>query len=253
MSTPQESDILRNKIIICTYPQKEQDDFFSVISSLSAKVLYMPMIEVSPIAFKLKNKVESYNWLVFTSKNAIPAFLKSQVISSTNKIATIGEGTAKELLQHGYHADFIGCGKSGDDFANELFNLIKPGENILLVLGTLAPNTLQNKLSANNSVERTDVYQTSIPKHIDTDCLQRIKNDQYDLLIVSSPSAINNLNIFIKKDVEKLRIISIGKTTTSAIRSLGIKPLATAEESSYKKLAEKTIEYLLQDHKTNKL
>ena len=253
MNTPQESDILQNKIIICTYPKREPDDFFKMISSLSAKVLYMPMIEITPISFKLKNKIESYNWLVFTSKNAIPVFLKDQVISSKNKIATIGESTAKELLQLGYQVDYIGSGKSGNDFANELFELIKPNESVLLVLGKLAPNTLLKKLSANNSVDRIDVYQTSKPKHIDRDCLQRIENDQYDLLIVSSPSAINNLSFFIKKDVKHLRIISIGKTTSSAIRKLGIEPLAMAEESSYKKLAEKTIDYLTQDHKTNKL
>ncbi len=235
---------LKGKTIISTYPKKIPDVLADSLESLGAKVLSLPMIQISPIPFSLEKNIEQYNWIVFTSKNAIPPFFKKIQLSNQNKIAVIGKGTADELSKHEYQASFIGSGKSGEDFAEELVQLVPEGESILLVLGQLAPNTIQQKLSSKNSVDRIDVYNTEMPDSIQSEHLQRIEKDDYDLIIVSSPSAIINLSSALKNGVKELRLISIGKTTSAAIRKLGIEPLAEAKESSYQGLADITIEYL---------
>ncbi|MGD9929397.1 MAG: uroporphyrinogen-III synthase [Mangrovibacterium sp.] len=243
-----DTDILQGKIIICTYPKRDTDDFFEIVSQLGAEVHYLPMIEVSPFLFQLPKEIGFYQWLVFTSKNGVSAFLQEQKPTASNKLAALGEMTAAELLKNSCVADFVGSGKSGADFAEELSGTIPPGESVLLVLGNLAPDTLQHKLSANHPVDRVDVYQTSVPESIDQNLLKRIEDDAYDLLIVSSPSAIKNLYATLQRNKSGLRLISIGKTTTAAMRELGLEPLATAHETSYKALAEITIDYF-RNHK----
>lgn len=236
---------LTGKIIIRTYPDNDKDELAEILGSEGACVLSMPMIAVEPLPFVLKKKLIDYNWLVFTSKNAVSPFFNRYTTFLNNRIAAIGPGTTAELNRLGRPANFTGKGKSAVQFAEELHRTILPGESILLVLGTLAPDTLETSLSATHPVERVNVYQTVMPKQVDQDLLNRVENDQYDLLIVSSPSAIRNLWTLLSGNKKNLRIISIGQTTTTAIRSLNIEPVATAREPGYKGLAEASVNYLM--------
>lgn len=242
------SNILKGKIIICTHPQKEEDDFIEIVSPTGAEVHFLPMIEITPLPFKMQRNISAYNWLIFTSKNGVSAFLKCQQPVADNKIAALGPMTAAELTSHGYCPDFVGSGKSGKDFAGELSSVIPAADSVLLALGNLAPDILQESLSPQCRVERVNVYETTLPKQINQHLLNQIEEDNYDLLIISSPSAIKNLHACLSKNRNHLRLISIGETTTAAIRKLGLQPLATARETSYRGLAEITIEYL-QQHK----
>lgn len=244
MDREENQDTLKGKTIICTYPKKNQDILSDTLKQLGAIVLSMPMINISSLPFSLKNDIRYYNWIVFTSKNAIPFFFDKVKPVAKNKIAVIGQSTANELVKYDLKADFIGSGKSGIDFAEEFSVISNTENNILLVQGSLAPGTLLAKLSLENSVERIDVYKTTKPTEIDDRLLKIIVEDLYDVIIISSPSAIINLHSVLKGNKTDLRLISIGKTTTEAIRELGIVPVAEASESSYKGLADITIEYL---------
>lgn len=232
------------KIVICTYPKPEPDEFTVQLEQVGAQVLFMPAIQTRPLACRLPQDLSDYNWLVFTSKNGIRFFAEQYNLHSVNKIAVLGEATARELEKFKLKADYIGSGKSGADFAEELKEVITPNESVLLVLGELAPDTIRQSLQASNPVERVNVYQTLAPDHLNPECVGLIESDNYDLMIVSSPSAIKNLYLAFHAKISQWRIISIGKTTTSACHDLNIEPLATAKESSYKGLAETTIEYL---------
>ena len=252
MPTKHESNILKDKVIICTYPQKEQDELYDMLTALGATVLSMPMIEISPLPFQLENTLTTYDWLVFTSKNAVQPFV-SQFKTIKNKVAALGEQTANRLRQSEVEPDFVGTGKSAADFINELLPVLLKNEKVLLVLGNLAPNTLQQQLKEKALVDRINVYQTEVAKSVDQKILRLVKNDQYDVLIVTSPSAINGLISKLNIPHHPLRIISIGITTTAAIGKFQIEPVATAIEPSYKGLAQTTIDYMKNDLKKLKI
>ncbi len=243
MSRQLDSEILQGKIIICTYPEKEPDNFFEIVNSSGAVVHYLPMIDVLPVSFKMAKPIGTYNWLVFTSKNGVVSFLSQEKPSIQNKIAALGESTANELKANGWTPDFVGSGKSAADFATELKSVLLPEDETLLILGNLAPNTLQGNLSGECKTERVNVYETRKPKTVNTEILQLIEDEQYDAIIVTSPSAITNLYSSLKKNKDRLKVISIGQTTTAAARALNIEPLATATNASYEGLAQTTIEY----------
>ncbi|RKD88206.1 uroporphyrinogen-III synthase [Mangrovibacterium diazotrophicum] len=244
MADRQTDNKIHGKLIICTYPQPEPDEFSVQLEKAGAKVLFMPAIEIRPLTCQLPKQLSDYNWLVFTSKNGISSFFNQYQPAANNKVAVLGEATGSELNNFSLNANYTGTGRTGADFAKELKDVIHPGESVLLVLGELAPDTIQQELQATNSVDRINIYQTVAPDHFDPECVELIESESYDLMIISSPSAIKNLYLAFREKISQWRVISIGKTTTAACRNLGIEPLTTAKDSSYKGLAETTIEYL---------
>jgi len=244
MADRQTDNKIHGKLIICTYPQPEPDEFSVPLENAGAKVLFMPAIEIRPLACRLPKQLSDYNWLVFTSKNGIRSFFNQYALKAANKIAVLGEATGRELDSFNLKADYTGTGRTGADFGNELKKVILPGQSVLLILGELAPDTILQELQATNSVDRINIYQTVAPDNFDPECVELIESDSYDLMMISSPSAIKNLYLAFREKISQWRVISIGKTTTAACRNLGIEPLTTAKYSSYRGLAETTIEYL---------
>lgn len=237
------TNALKDKIIICTYPKKEQDELADTLRANGVTVLSMPMIEITPLPFQLNKNLREYDWLIFTSKNAVEPFA-SQFKSISSKIAALGPQTANKLQQFNLEPEFTGSGGSATDFGDELMEVLQENEKVLLILGNLAPATLRTKLKEKTMVDRVNVYQTTPCFPVDQELLNRIKNDQYDALIVTSPSAVKALVHELKNPQQQLRMISIGKTTTVAILDFGMQLVATSAESSYKVLAQTTIDYL---------
>ena len=244
MAEQQTDNKIHGKLIICTYLQPEPDEFSVLLEEAGAKVLFMPAIEIRPLTYQSQKQLSDYNWLVFTSKNGVRNFFNQHPKKANNKIAVLGEATGRELDGFNLKANYTGTGRTGADFAQELKEVIQHGESVLLVLGELAPDTILQELQATSPVDRINIYQTVAPDNFDPTCVDLIESDSYDLMIISSPSAIKNLYLAFRAKISLWRVISIGKTTTAACRNLGIEPLATAKDSSYKGLAETTIEYL---------
>ena len=210
-------DIENKKIIICTFPKRKNHNFLDLFPKEKVTILNFPLIETKEINFHFPSPIEKYDWIIFTSKNAVePFFKKAGKIS--NKIAAIGKGTSEELKKFGYHADFTGKGYSAVYFLKELKTIIFHDQKILLALGTLAPDTLQKDLSAENIVERVNVYITQRTKDIDQSVLKRINENKYGVILLTSPSATDHLfSLFPNKS---LKLISIGETTTKAIKNI---------------------------------
>lgn len=240
--TNNRNNILKDKVLICTYPQKDADELAEILVSNGAKVISIPLIETIPLPFELKKDITTYDWIVFTSKNAVDPFAKKHSVLS-NKVAALGEKTAEKLIQHHFQPAFTGSGKSATDFGNEFKKIIQPDDKVLLVLGNLAPDTLTNLLSQHVQVDRVNVYQTIGVQSVNQDVLNQIHDGQYSALIVTSPSAYYELKKHLPEPSSPLKIFSIGKTTTSALQKDEVEPLATSNEASYVGLANTVIEY----------
>lgn len=244
MAERQGENSIDGKIIICTYPKPEPDDFAPSLEQAGAIVHFMPAIEIGPLPYQLDKDLATYDWLIFTSKNGVRFFNEDMESERTSKIAVLGEATATELRKKGLEPDFIGSGKSGRDLAEELKAVLQPKQSILLVLGELAPDILSAELGKTNPADRVNVYQNTAPEHFNPKPFELVRDNTYDLMIVTSPSAIKNLYLAFRPFPVQWRVVSIGKVTTAACRELGIEPLATASEQSYKGLAETSLRYL---------
>ena len=160
---------MENKVIISAKPITKNDEFRDYLLSKGAKVIDFPMIEIcqAEVDDKIKNvfnRLKSYQWLIFTSKNGVEYFyttLKNINIDlkilNTVKIAVVGRKTGEEVKLKGNEPFYISGGNSSEDLLEELLNKhIKPGDNILLALGELASDKLENGLKKTASVTRVD-------------------------------------------------------------------------------------------------
>lgn len=76
-----------------------------------------------------------------------------------------------------------------------------------------------------------------MPATINSAAIDRIIQDDYRVIAVSSPSAVHHLMTLLEPEVAQLRFASIGSITSKALRSYGIEPVAEAREQSYSGLA----------------
>ena len=231
------------RTVISMQPAERASKLRKALEDSDVHFFNMPMIRTESMVLNTEietafERLKNIDLLVFTSRNGVKSFfeLLQQVglkLPEKMKTAVIGKGTASVLEQSFRKADYIQPGRTSRDFAVYLKEkVLKGGEKILLALGNLAPDFLQNELSPRASVQRINVYRTLPVKEYDVDLMQKIRDDQYGLLVLSSPSAFANFytNYQKKKTNARLRIVSIGKTTAQAILNTTQAMVMTAKE-----------------------
>ena len=254
---PQTELYLKDKTIISTRALEPGDSLPDILKSCGAKIRSLPMIEIAPSPLddqmiEQLSHLERFDWIFFTSKNGVINFFKHLVDVTGNtelpgsvKLAVIGYKTGLELEYYGYTSTMISDDSTSEQLLDLFYKQYTPENlHILLSLGNLADHTLSSRLSAENKVQRIDVYQTTKPAFADPGIIDLLKNDQYDLIIFTSPSTFNHFcSFYDRNQVGKLRMVSIGSTTTKAIKEAGFEPVLTAVKSNAEGLKDAIIEY----------
>ncbi len=98
---------------------REHSGGFELLEELGAEIIEFPTIEIAPPESweeldRAIDKIESYNWLIFTSANGVKFFFrrffeKNRDIRELKgiKICTVGEKTASEVKKYGIKMDLI--------------------------------------------------------------------------------------------------------------------------------------------------
>lgn len=247
---------ITGKEIVVTSPIESGEKLKDLLETQGAKAVLFPTIEtiipeLSAEILEALENIQNYDWLVFTSKKGVQAFFyfltkvkEKKQLPESLKIVLIGKKTAIELEKYGHSADFINQGNTSDDFIVNFENVIKnKSSKILLALGNLAPDKIKNAFSERHTLDRINVYETQIPQNFDTQKLKEIKNNNFDFIIFTSPSAFYNFILITDFDNKQLenKIITIGDTTTNAIEKRGYKVAITARKSTMEGIIETII------------
>ena len=253
-----QSDVsLKDKVIISTRAIESGDSLPDLLKACGVKLLPLPMIEITPAqldpqAIQHLSHLDRFDWIFFTSKNGVINFFKHLIdvkgnteLPKTVKLAVIGYKSGLELEYYGYTPTLICDENTSDELLAQFYKKYQPQNlNILLSLGNLADNTLSNRLSTENTVQRVNIYQTVKPDHADPVIIEIIKNGLYDLIVFTSPSTFTNFCSYFNLDqIGKLKMASIGTTTSCAIQKAGFEPLITAKKSNAEGLRDAIIEY----------
>ena len=236
---------LQNKIIISTRPLSDEDTIKSSLIGKGAIVLDFPMIQIvindqnTEIQTTLAN-ISSYNWLLFTSKNGVDSFFRllknnqSENPVELPKIAVIGKTTASEVAKNGFQPEFVSAGNTSEDFIAEFQNTLNSTDKILLIQGELADNKFETGFAGKVPVTRLDVYKTLSTEIFPAEIVERIKSNDYDLLLFTSPSGFRNFLQVMNDNAcgSNFRIACIGKTTEKEVLKQGYTPLIVSAKSS---------------------
>ncbi len=162
-------------------------------------------IEFLPQAINLR----IYDALLFTSKHAIYSLNSFNKEWKNIPSYAIAEKTKNVIEKNGGIVEFVGNTGHGDEFANELKDLLK-GKKTLYVRAKKVVSNLVNILKYNDiNIDELITYQTKC-----NECKKLIKIPKKSIIIFSSPSTINCFFNQYAWDDSYIAVV-IGKTTAS--------------------------------------
>jgi uroporphyrinogen III methyltransferase / synthase len=220
------------------------------LAARGAQAISCPTFEIQDLSaarqFKqIVDNIKNYDWVFFTSPTGVRLFFKAvnklnkdARIFAPAKIACIGSETANILEDFGIKADFVPKIFTSDKLAKSFVKKYKPiGKKILLLRSALADSALAEKLkSAKAKVKHFSVYTA---RKLKCSTIKISKND-IDWIVFASSFAVDCFfkNFKPKKISRKIKIASIGPTTTNILKKFGIKPTVQAREHTIDGLIE---------------
>lgn len=201
-----------------------------LIEQHDGKVYNYPLIETVEKVSKEDefyfHELPAYQWLIFTSQNAVKSFIDKcirlvQTVPATMKIAAVGEKTAALLQEHGYEIHFMPTVYSADVFVKEFS--MEPGERALFVRGSMAKKTIHEGTGA----DEWTVYETRPCTKYLSLLIQCLLTEKHPIVIFASPSAVDIYaeHIVPQVDWQNVKFASIGHVTTAALEKYGVQPM----------------------------
>ncbi len=273
---------LQDKRILITRTRRQASELAAQFEALGAIPILIPTIEIVPpetyspldtaLAHLETPEGKSFDWLVFTSANAVEVFHQRREhsgqpqspgaprpdsrtwVSATRersfpRIAVIGPATAKAVQGIGLHVDLIPPRYIAESLAEALVPKA-PGKRILLIRAAEARDILPEALTAAGAtVTIADAYRNQIPADSIVE-LRRLfgSPDSYpDAITFTSASTARNLVALLDAAgvtlPDSVALISIGPITTRALRDLGLEPGIEAAEPTLPALVEAVENY----------
>ena len=169
----------------------------------------------------------SYEWLIFTSANAVHYFGRKmeQVGLTTSdipvKIAAVGSETAKALEDVGFKADFVPSTFSAEHFVEEFPAVSDEEERCLFLKGDLAKDTIKEGLP--NEVDEWTVYETVDDEEGIRGVKDLLKKGGRIAVLFASPSAVRVFSEQIAAETgwTGFTIGAIGHVTEEALLEAG--------------------------------
>lgn len=202
-----------------------------------AEVLELPAIRTVPMEdqsrlYKAMEELEAYKWMVFTSPTGVEIFFwemqkqKKDIRSLGNiRIAAIGEGTRKKLMEHGVYADLMPEVYDGDSLGAALAEQVSAGEKVLIPRASKGnANLVKLLVQAGALVEDVPTYETVYEKSLLIDETKEFETGSIDCAVFTSASTVKG---FVEGtpglDYTKVTAACIGKQTKAAADAYGMK------------------------------
>jgi uroporphyrinogen III methyltransferase / synthase len=249
---------LFGKSVLVTRAEEQTDELSTTFQLLGAETLLQPAIHIEPAAFPESlhhaiGKRDAYDWLVFTSRNAVRFFfseLEQMQLDTRHfanvKFAVVGNQTANQLRSYGIRADLIGDPPNAEGLL-KTFSGITSLQRILWPRASRGPDNLARGLrSQNHQVTEVVAYQHSDVAHPTDENLSRMNEARIDWTTVTSSAIARSLFAMFGSALANTKLVSLSGKTSATLRELGFPPIVEAETASMESLAQAVLRYELE-------
>lgn len=237
---------LFGKNIVVTRARAQSSTLVDKIDSLGGNPIEIPAIKIeeilpnSELIEEIKN-IEKYNYLIFTSRNAVNIFFEnlfklgfdSRKLKNL-KIVSIGTGTSEELKNNGIIADIIPKRFVAESIVECLNDVLSKDDKILIPRAKEAREYLVDELSKISTVKEIKIYETIKMENNKEHIINLLDSKSIDYITFTSSSTVKNfINIIGKENLDKLKstkLVSIGPITSRTIEDFNLKVYNEAEE-----------------------
>jgi hydroxymethylbilane synthase len=218
--------------------------------------IYYPVFQIVPKFDKTRigrvaANIDKYDWIVFTSKNAVKIFLdiladRKIEIAPRTRIAAVGQRTARLLKIRGVAVAFVPARESGEGLLDELPSHMKKGERVLLPQGEEAPMTLYDGLAAKGlKAERLELYKT-VPTPPDN--LPPIDCIEIGAFIFTSPLSVKFFKELGHDIPERAWVTTLGSPTAAALTEYYRRPDYIPGKADLHDITDKILEMIQNGH-----
>ena len=235
------------KRVLITRSRLQGDDFFEKLKAAGFQPIFFPVIEIQPIEDNVAleralSKLDCYDWLVFTSVNAVNIVVPQLSNLSLPRVAAIGPKTAEVLQNYSITPAFV-----PDEYVAEA---ILPGLGdlrgrwVLLPRAEIARQALPEAICEAGGIPHEIAVYRTLPAQTDPDGLAELRAG-VDVVTLTSPSTVHNfVEIARQNGLDPLVLpgdpvfACIGPITEQAARAEGLVNLITAQEYTTEGLIE---------------
>jgi uroporphyrinogen III methyltransferase/synthase len=238
---------LPGKTVLITRAASQSGDLRKGLEALGAQVLECPSIEIVPVedwteVDRAIADLNSYQWLIFTSTNAVEHFMQRVQAKVAIPIAAVGSSTARKLEDWNLKASRIPATFRAEGLL-EMFPADLRGMRILLPRAETAREMLPEELRRRGAiVDVVPVYRTVKSEAGLADLRTTLSSHAIDALVFTSPSAVRSISETLGDEVTALLspipIAVIGPVAREAVESVGLRVVIQPDKATVQDLVE---------------
>lgn len=246
------SRALEGRRVVITRAPEQAEELAHSLAELGAEVILLPLVRFvePPDTSELDACIETlerFDWLIFTSANAVRFFLRRcQAVgrrpsAGLLRIAAVGPATRKALEAERLQASFVPEQFSGAALATELSGRLA-GKRVLMPRSDRGEDGLPRALrKASAIVTEVVAYCTAEPESLDAQRIGAIRRGEADAITFFSPSAFHAFERAVGSDGlaeinSRVIFAAVGPTTAAAIQRAGLSAAVQAPEATTRSL-----------------
>ncbi len=234
---------LFGKRILITRPKQQARDFVDRVTALGAEAIEAPMIRITPAddPAPLADAVDragEFDWIVFTSANAVEAFMGVLLAGDRDvralkgpRLCAVGTATAEALSAHGIKVELVPSEFRAEAAAEAIVKhgRIK-GAKVLLPRADIGRDALGQALrAAGADVTEVVAYRTIVDegqREDDPDIYKMLLERRIDVVTFTSGSAVRNFARVYGAEqaadlLRNIPVAAIGPVTADAATAAG--------------------------------
>ena len=261
-----EAKPLFGRTIVVTRSRAQASELSNRLIELGAEVLEFPVIQTvepdswEPVDEAIGN-LETYDWVVFTSVNAVETFFERMAVGEADarqlagcRIAAVGPVTAARCMDNGICPDYVPAEYRAEGVLEGFCDRgVGEGTRVLLPRALEAREVLPDSLREQGAtVDVVPVYRT-VPGQGEPGTLARLAEGTIDVVTFTSSSTVKNFLELAEEglpegaDVAELMsdvlVASIGPITSDTARERGLEVGIQPEEYTIPGLVDVLVEH----------
>jgi uroporphyrinogen-III synthase len=247
-------NLLDGKCVVITRAVEQASGLKERLEKLGARVLLLPAVSFSGPADPTEldraiGSLETYDWLLFTSVNAVRFFAgrcrklgRNLEGSDRPRCAAGGPATASAAAAEGFAIDYVAKEFLGVALARELGASLA-GKRVLLPRSERAGRDLPDALKAVGAeVVEVVAYHTGGVGAAEPGVIEAMREARVDVVSFFSPSAVENLRSELGAEVlsrlgAQAALAAVGPVTAAALRKAGLPVAIEASEATAESMA----------------
>jgi uroporphyrinogen-III synthase len=224
--------------VVVTRAEHQSEGLAAAFERAGARVELLPLLAVVPPADphpleRAAAEAGSYDWIVFTSANAVEAFLPlAGPLPESVKVGAVGPATAEALRGFGIAPHLTARKAEAEGLAAELASQVA-GKRVLLPQAADArPTLLAGLREAGAEAVAVVAYDKRLPPEAPDRAAALFADTPIGWVTFTSPRIVRHFAELFGADWERrkgeLRAVSIGPVTSAELRRFGVEPAAEA-------------------------